>query len=90
VSAACNGPAKPPKWQRILQHFVDGHDLDRFRAERLGDHVLNTTVSQLANRGIVVSREPITIEGRFGSIACNRYWLEPEQRERARRLLGGL
>jgi hypothetical protein len=56
------------KWQRILRAFADGQHLTRFDAEKIGDHSLNTTVAQLADRGIVLSRVPIILDGRFGRI----------------------
>jgi hypothetical protein len=75
------------KWRRILKFLADGGRLTRFDAERLGDHALNTTVSNLGMMGITVSREPIALKGRFGEIRCKRYWLEPDERQRARKLL---
>ena len=37
------------KLASILGHFSEGGSLNRFEAERLGDHCLNSTVSILAN-----------------------------------------
>jgi len=81
--------ARELKWRRILKFLADGGQLTRFDAERLGDHALSTTVSNLGMMGITVSREPISLQGRFGEIRCKRYWLEPDERQRARRLLEG-
>lgn len=76
------------KWQRILAHLAEGNTLTRFEAEKIGDHALNTTISIIGGKGIDVSREPIVLEGRYGTIHCKRYWLEPDERASAQRLLG--
>lgn len=76
------------KWMRVLALFIDGQKRTRFDVEKFGDHVLNTSVSQIGKRGICFPRKPVTIEGRFGTIHCKRYWLEPEEIAKALRLLG--
>jgi hypothetical protein len=76
------------KWRRILRFLARGGRLTRFDAEKLGDHALNSTVSNLQAMGIEIAREPLILEGRFGRIHCKRYWLSADQRDRARRLLG--
>lgn len=76
------------KWRRILRVLAGGARLTRFDAERHGDHAFNSTVADLGRLGIVVSREPITLEGRFGPIHCKKYWLEADAQARARALLG--
>jgi hypothetical protein len=76
------------KWRRILTYLARGGRLTRFDAEKLGDHSLNTTISDFGHRGIAVARKPITLQGRFGEIRCKTYWLEPEERQRALQLLG--
>lgn len=78
------------KWRRVLRVLAGGARLTRFDAERHGDHAFNSTVADLGRLGIVISREPITLEGRFGTIRCKRYWLEPDAQARARALLGEL
>lgn len=80
-------PKRPRKWARILQELADGRELTRFDAEAIGDHALNTTISVLTKKGLVITRTPITLQGRYGAIHCNRYGLDPEQRQRARELL---
>ena len=89
IMSAVTAAACELKWRRILKFFADGGRLTRFDAERLGDHALNTTVSNLGLMGIVVSREPTVLQGRFGEIRCKRYWLEPDERVRAHILLSG-
>jgi len=76
------------KWRRVLRVLAGGARLTRFDAERHGDHAFNSTVADLGRMGIVISREPIMFEGRFGTIRCKRYWLEPDAQARARALLG--
>lgn len=76
------------KWRRILKVLASGAELTRFDAEKIGDHALNSTVSTLGRMGVRISREPIEVEGRFGTIHCKRYWLEPSDRRHARFLLG--
>lgn len=76
------------KWKRILRYLADGNELTRFTAARIGDSALNSTVSNLQAKGVNISREPIVLEGRFGSIHCKRYWIEPDDRQKAFKLLG--
>ncbi len=74
---------------RILAELARGASLHRFQAERLGDHVLHSTVAKIQRYGIFVDREWITVPGYAGhpTRVC-RYWLSDEQRHRAARLLG--
>ena len=76
------------KWRRILRLLATGAPLTRFDVESSGDHAFNSTVSALGRMGIRVSGEPITIEGRYGTIHCKRYSLEADECERAWSLLG--
>lgn len=83
-----NNNEPDPKWRRILRLFASGARLTRFDVEKAGDHAFNSTVATLGSMGIRISREPITLEGRYGTIHCKRYWLEPSEREHARAVLG--
>jgi hypothetical protein len=76
------------KWRRILKLLASGAELTRFDAEKIGDHAFNSTVSTLGRMGVRISRRAITIEGRYGTIHCKRYWLEPNERHHAHSLLG--
>ena len=76
------------KWQRILRLLAGGVALTQFDAERFGDHALNSTVAEIGRMGIRISREPITLTGRFGTIHCKRYWIETSDVERALSILG--
>lgn len=74
-----NPSATPLKWQRILRAFADGKTLNRFEAAReLRDWCLNTTVSQLERRGVVILRRDEQVPGAFGPVRCCRYWLAPQ------------
>jgi hypothetical protein len=75
----CKSPhdstAPTEKWRRVLGVLLTGRRLNRFEAERIGDHTLNTTVSQLEARGVRVDRIDEVVEGRFGPVEVKRYWL---------------
>lgn len=88
VRLACSAH-KDTKIKRILTELAHGVSLHRFQAERLGDHVLHSTVSKIQEYGIQVEREWITVPGFSGhpTRVC-RYWINDENRERAARLLG--
>ena len=80
------------KLSRILGLFVAGRTLNRFEAEPLGDHCLNSTVSTLANsHGLTFTRMPEKVPNRFGSKThCMRYSLPESERGKARALLARL
>lgn len=76
------------KWQRILRVFLEGRSLHRFEAERLGDHVLHSTVARLQSRGVTILRHEETVTGYAGyPTRVMRYWLDPGSRQRAAELL---
>lgn len=75
----------PTKIARVLGHLLNGHRLNRFEAERIGDHCLNSTISTLANSyGLTFSRTPEKVPNRWG-IACDviRYGLPEGEYRRA-------
>ncbi|MBX9905509.1 MAG: hypothetical protein K2Y31_14240 [Burkholderiales bacterium] len=79
----------PKKWQRILGVFARGDTLNRFEAERIGDHALHSTVAALQGRGLILNRREETVPGFMGApTRVCRYWLAQESVERARELLG--
>ena len=82
---------KGSKIGRVLEALAEGRTLNRFEATRqLHDWTLHSTVSALEKHGISVARQYETVPGYQGHpTRCRRYWLEPDQRERARKLLGG-
>jgi hypothetical protein len=80
------------KLASILEHFANGGSLNRFEAERLGDHCLNSTVSVLANDyGLAFFRLTETVPNRFGGTTpVTRYRLMPSDLDRAQQLLEAL
>jgi len=57
----------PSKTMRILAHLLTGASLNRFEAEPLGDHCLNSTISVLANRyDLTFQRKPEKVPNRWG------------------------
>lgn len=81
---------RPTKLKRILAELANGRSLNRFEAERLGDHCLNSTIVKIESHGIKVARREETVPGFGGHMArvC-RYKLDDENRGRAVILLGG-
>jgi hypothetical protein len=78
------------KIRRILRVLASGKSLNRFQAIGYHDSVLNSTISKIESKGINVSRREETVRGFEGEpVHCCRYWLEPDQRERALELLNG-
>lgn len=73
----------------MLALFAAGHSLNRFQAERHGDHCLPTTISDLQKRyGIEFQRQQEKVPTRFGRpTRATRYWLEGEHLEKARRII---
>ena len=76
------------KHANILKAFVEGRSLNRFEAEALHDHRLNSTVSALQNTfGIVIDRhrESVPCLNGKASVSVNRYRLstKPENIKRA-------
>lgn len=81
--------SRPKKWRRILSMFVEGKTLNRFEAERVGDHTLHSTVSGIQTRGVTILRKEEVVPGYMGcSTRVCRYWLDPSSRARAFELLG--
>ena len=75
----------PSKIARILAHLLTGASLNRFEAERMGDHCLNSTVSDLANDyGLNVRRQAEKVPNRWG-LPCRviRYSLPAAEHDRA-------
>lgn len=78
------------KLKRMLRHFAMGDRLHRFDAERLGDHVLPTTVSGLqSTHKVYFNRKRIKIPNRFGAeTSVCEYWLEGDQLRKAQLIVG--
>jgi hypothetical protein len=86
---ASQPPRGPSKQARILLVLTRGETLNRFEAERIGDHALNSTISTLRNRySIPIAGSTERVPTRFGEpTVCKRYSLPEAHRERARALL---
>lgn len=87
--ASRNSTTRPGKMTRILLELYQGKSLNRFQAERLGDHCLNSTISTFANsHGITFRRVPERVPTRFGVKATvTRYSLAPSSKARAKTFL---
>ena len=68
----------------------NGCKITRFDAEMIGDHCLNTSISEIGRlEGIKVSRNDTKRPTRFGKPTdCKEYWLEPDQINKAKTILG--
>ncbi|RQZ57727.1 hypothetical protein DF057_26540 [Burkholderia cepacia] len=57
------------KIDRVLLELRRGISLNRFDAERMGDHCLNTTISTLRAEGWLITGQWETVPTRFGKTA---------------------
>ena len=66
------------KIDRIRIELARPEGLNRFEAERLGDHVLPSTVSALRKRGVSVWGEWETVPTKYNpkGVCVMRYWAE--------------
>ena len=80
---------KKGKLFAMLEHFADGRRIHRFDAERLGDHCLPTTISDLQKKhGIYFDRQTVTVPNRFGSeTAVSQYWLAGVNMDKAQEIV---
>ena len=77
----------PTKLARITQALLTG-SLNRFEAEEHGDHCLNSTISRIQSRGVMVARRWERVPTRFGTTAkVLRYWIPPLSSVEAERLI---
>lgn len=82
----------PSKICRVLAFLVSGKSLNRFEAERIGEHCLHSTISRLSNQhGLTFARQAEAVPNNWGS-PCRviRYSLPASQRKRAKVLLSFL
>lgn len=81
---------KKGKLDVMLEYFATGQKLNRFQAEALGCHVLNTTISDLQKRHeILFQRRFVKVPNRFGGkTQVMEYWLDSENLEKARKITG--
>lgn len=82
----------PSKKRRVLTALIDGKSFHRFEAEKLlNDHCLHSTVAELQNCGVIISRKSESVPGYQGiDIRVMRYWIAPEHKARAEKVLGRL
>ncbi len=86
---ADSSTAAPTKIARILAHLLTGASINRFEAERIGDHCLNSTISDLANNhGLTFERTPEKVPNHWGQ-PCDviRYSLPRSEHRSAREVL---
>ena len=83
-----NGKA-PTKISRVLAFLLQDHSLNRFEAERLGDHCLHSTISRLSNTyGLNFTRQHERVPNHWGQpCMVTRYSLPASERKRARDIL---
>ena len=82
----------PSKIARILAHLMAGASINRFEAEWLGDHYLNSTIAVLANRhGLIFKRQSESTSNRLGA-PCTviRYSLPVSECDKASKVLAYL
>ena len=79
----------PSKICRVLAHLLNVGPLNRFEAERIGDHCLHSTISALANGyGLKFERTPEKVPNHWGQ-PCDviRYALPASEYQKARAVL---
>ena len=66
------------KLMTLLIYFSEGKSLNRFEAEKIGCHCLNTSVNDIRRKwGIRLARKWEEVPTRFGAkVRCCRYWLD--------------
>ncbi|WP_454838321.1 hypothetical protein [Pseudomonas mohnii] len=79
----------PTKISRVLDFMLEDHSLNRFEAERLGDHCLHSTISSLANGyGLKFERQIERVPNHWGEpCTVTRYTLPASEHRRARNVL---
>lgn len=79
----------PSKIARILAHLLAGGSINRFEAERIGEHCLPSTISVLvSSQGLAFQRQSEKVPNRWGkpcTVTC--YSLPECELKRARAVL---
>jgi len=73
-----NKPKSIKKIDRVIEALKQPHGLNRFEAERIGDHCLNSTVAVIRTaHGARLHQEWETVPTRYNSdgVRVKRYWL---------------
>jgi hypothetical protein len=74
---------------RILSAFYAGRRLNRFQAEILGAHCLNSLVADLEGLGLKFDRRTVSVPTRWdGDAHITEYWLGAQSFDLAARYLG--
>ena len=88
-----NYSKQPTKCETVLAWLIDesehGSKVTRFDAEHIGDHCLNSTVSEIEHLdGVKINRQKTKRPTRFGrSTDCNEYWIAESELMNARKAL---
>lgn len=84
-----NNAKAPSKIARVLAHLLNVGPLNRFEAERIGDHCLHSTISDLAKGyGLKFKRTPEKVPSHWGrACAVTRYALPASEHRNARAVL---
>ena len=79
----------PSKIARILTHLLSGASINRFEAERIGDHCLPSTIAALANTHcLTFQRQQERVPNNWGApCTVTRYSLPDSEQKRARAVL---
>lgn len=79
----------PSKRARVLVHLRHFHALNRFEAERIGDHCLPSTISDLSlGYGLSFEHTPERVPNNWGTPSdCTRYCLPESQHDLADKVL---
>ncbi len=79
----------PSKRARVLVHLRHFNTLNRFEAERIGDHCLPSTISDLAlGYGLAFEHTPERVPNKWGAPSdCTRYGLPESQHAQADKAL---
>lgn len=74
------------KLDSMLLRFASGEHHHRFSAEKVGDHALPSTISDLQKKhGILFDRKRVKVPNRFDSeTSVCLYWLDGSNLEKAR------
>jgi hypothetical protein len=81
------------KIYRIMAAFARGESLNFIEAQRLySDRSLHSTVSEIQqDHQLIVERKAEVVAGFMGiSTRCKRYWMEPSNRVKAKKILAVL
>ncbi|PTU75603.1 hypothetical protein DBO86_25535 [Pseudomonas indoloxydans] len=79
----------PSKIARVLAHLLSGTSINRFEAERIGDHCLPSTIAVLANTHcLTFQRQQERVPNNWGApCTVTRYSLPESEHRRARLVL---